>query len=63
MRGVVWCIWLVSTGLALALGGLAAGWDGPVIVGAGMLAAVVFGWPLLLLAGAAHDATRRGSGH
>ena len=60
MRGAIWCIWLVGLGLPLALLGLTAGWDKMTAAGAGMMAAAVVGWPVLLLAGALHDATGGG---
>lgn len=59
MRGAIWCIWLVCLGLPLALLGLVTGLERVTAIGAGMVAAVVVGWPVLLLAGELHDATRR----
>lgn len=60
MRGIVWCIWLVAIGLPLALLGLAVDVDRITLAGTAMVAAVVVGWPVLLLAGAVPGGRRRG---
>lgn len=59
MRGLVWCFWWAGVGLPVALFGLAMDWPRLTALGAGLVAAVVVGWPVLLLAGAVHNATRR----
>lgn len=56
VRGFVWCFWSVGVGLALALLGAALDWPRLMAIGAGLVAAVVVGWPVLLLAGALHGA-------
>lgn len=60
MRGITWCVWLVVVGLPLALLGLAADWGRVTAIGAGMVAAVIVGWPVLLLAGEVPGGRRRG---
>ncbi|KAF1035579.1 MAG: hypothetical protein GAK34_03378 [Delftia tsuruhatensis] len=56
MRGVLWCIGFVALGLPLALAGLAAGSERLMALGAGLIAAVVVGWPVLLVMGAISEA-------
>lgn len=55
MRGFIWCIYLAAAGVPLALLGLWLGVDGLTLAGAGMVATVVVGWPVLLLMGAFDD--------
>lgn len=55
MRGFIWCIYLAAAGVPLALLGLWLGVDGLTLAGAGMVATVVVGWPVLVLMGAFDD--------
>ncbi len=55
MRGLVWCIWFVVIGVPLTLLGLATGAEALMATGAGLVAAVVVGWPVLVLTGLVSD--------
>lgn len=55
MRGFKVCICLIGLGVPLALLGLSWGVDRLTLAGAGMVATVVVGWPVLLLMGAADE--------
>lgn len=59
MKGIVWCVALVLTGLPLALLGLWLGSDRLMALGGGAIATAVVGWPVLLLMGAVPARTRR----
>lgn len=52
MKGIVWCIALVCAGIPLALLGLVLNSESLMALGAGAIATVVVGWPVLLLMGA-----------
>lgn len=55
MRGLGWCVALMTSGVPLLLLGLTTGIKVLTVGGAGMVATVVVGWPVLLLAGALSD--------
>ena len=59
MKGLLWCVVLVCVGLPLALLGLLLGSDRMMALGAGAIATVVVGWPVLLLMGAVQTSARR----
>lgn len=59
MRGIVWCIWMVGFGMPLALLGLAVGADRLTALGAGLVTAVVLGWPVLLTLGGIDETLSR----
>lgn len=52
MRGLNWCIWLTVVGALAALAGLRLGIEPLGIAGAGAIATVWIGWPVLLIMGA-----------
>ena len=51
MKGLTWCIALVCAGVPLALLGLLVDSEKLMALGAGAIATVVVGWPVLLLMG------------
>ncbi|MFD2754291.1 hypothetical protein [Comamonas terrae] len=51
MSGFFWCVVLVCAGLPLALLGLLLDSERMMALGAGAIATVVVGWPVLLLMG------------
>ena len=59
MKGVLWCVALVGLGVPLALLGLALESERLMALGAGAVATVMVGWPVLLLMG--EVPARRGS--
>lgn len=59
MRGLIWCIALVCAGLPLALLGLWLDSERLMAIGAGAIATVVMGWPVLLLMGAVQTSAPR----
>ncbi len=58
MRGFVWCFALVGAGIPLALLGLLVDSQRLMALGAGAVATVVVGWPVLVLLGALHAPAR-----
>lgn len=61
MRGLIWCIALVGTGIPLALLGLWTESERLMALGGGAIATVVVGWPLLLVMGALQSSAKRPS--
>lgn len=59
MKGVCWSIALAGAGVLLALLGLVTGSDLLMAYGAGAIATVVVGWPVLLLMGSVQTSARR----
>lgn len=59
MKGLVWCIALVCAGIPLALLGLLVDSERLMALGAGAVATVVVGWPLLLVMGAVQTPGQR----
>lgn len=59
MKGLIWCIALVGSGIALALLGLLMDSERLMALGGGAIATVVVGWPVLLLMGAVPTSARR----
>jgi len=59
MKGLVWCIALVCAGVPLALLGLLVDSERLMALGAGAVATVVVGWPLLLVMGAVQTPGQR----
>lgn len=59
MNGLLWCVVLVCVGLPLALLGLLLDSERMMALGAGAIATVVVGWPVLLLMGAVQTSAPR----
>lgn len=59
MKGLLWCIGLVGTGIPLALLGLLVDSQRLMALGAGAIATVVVGWPVLVLMGAVQTSAPR----
>ena len=59
MNGLLWCLVLVGVGLPLALLGLVLDSERMMALGAGAIATVVVGWPVLVLMGAVQTSVRR----
>ena len=59
MNGLLWCVVLVCVGLPLALLGLLLDSERMMALGAGAIATVVVGWPVLVLMGAVQTSVRR----
>lgn len=55
MKGFYWCFALVIGGIPLALLGLLVNAEWLMALGAGAVATVVVGWPVLVLAGGLDD--------
>ena len=51
MKGFIWCFALVGMGIPLALLGLLVDSERLMALGAGAIATVVVGWPVLLMLG------------
>lgn len=58
MQGFIWCIWLVAAGVPLTLLGLALDIELLIVLGAGAVATVWVGWPVLVLMGALETGRR-----
>ena len=59
MKGLFWCVVLVCAGIPLALLGLLLDSERMMALGAGAIATVVVGWPVLVLMGAVQTSVRR----
>ena len=59
MNGLLWCLVLVGVGLPLALLGLVLESERMMALGAGAIATVVVGWPVLLLMGLVQTPERK----
>ena len=55
MKGFYWCIALVLGGIPVALLGLLVNSDRLMALGAGAIATVVVGWPILVLVSSLDD--------
>ena len=55
MTGLRWCISCVAAGIALALLGLWLNWEPLMVLGGGLIALVIVGWPALVLMGELND--------
>lgn len=62
MKGLWWCVWLTAIGVPLTLLGLAVDAPRLIVWGAGAIATVVVGWPVLVLMGAVDELTPRRRG-
>ena len=51
MKGFIWCFALVGVGIPLALLGLLVGSERLMALGAGVIATVLVGWPVLVMLG------------